>query len=234
MQQSRVKGRFTMFKAKSKFFSENSFSQYRVFLCAFVFILSAISGPIFSDQIFTNHNNDIIRIEVVKSTEEIDLKKSSDILVKSFMDAYEDVPLTELSAEFKSTGDVRRFYQKYFKEELEHFKHGNLYWVQAFVNDNLAGWATFELEPNEADAAYMNLLIVSPEYQGKSVGRHLVFSIRSEELFPNVKAINLLIRKVNKEGYKFYRKLGFFEFDYHRENFVDTSLLTGLRWEKSS
>ncbi len=212
-----------MDQIKSKFFHKSWF----------YLILSLVSTPILCDQIFTNDNHETIRIEVVKSAKDIDLKQSCDILVKSFMDAYEDVPLAELSAKFKSTGDVRRFYQDYFKEELEHFKHGNLYWVQAFVNENLAGWATFELEANEADAAYMNLLIVSPEYQRKNVGTHLVFAIRSEELFPNVKAINLLIRKVNTQGYLFYRKLGFFESDYQRDNFVDPSLLTGLRWVKS-
>ncbi len=79
---------------------------------------------------------------------------------------------------------------------------------------------------------YSLFAIVSPEYQRKDVGKHLVFSIRSDELFPNLQAINLLIRKVNTQGYLFYRKLGFFEFDYHRDNFVDTSLLTGLRWVK--
>jgi hypothetical protein len=36
---------------------------------------------------------------------------------------------------------------------------------------------------------------------------------------------------MRKDTY-FYYKLGFFEFDYQRDNFVDTSLLTGLRWEK--
>ena len=222
-----------MIRVKLKVFHKNSLCQYVLFFYSLCVALSIISTPIFCDQIFTNDNRDIIRIEVVKSPEHIDLEKSCDILVKSFMHAYEDVPLIELSTEFKSTGDVRRFYQNYFKEELEHFKHGNLYWIQAFVNGTLAGWATFELETNEVDAAYMNLLIVSPEFQRKGVGKHLVFSIRSEELFPNIRAINLLIRKVNTQGYLFYRKLGFFEFDYHRDNFVDTSLLTGLRWIKS-
>jgi len=191
-----------------------------------------ISASLFGDQIFEDKNHNEIRISVVKSVQNIDLDDSQDILVRSFMDAYEDVPLTELSPQFKSTGDVRRFYENYFKEELEHFKAGHLFWVQAFLNDKLVGWATFELEPQEANAAYMNLLIVAPEYQRIGVGKLLTFSICSEELFPNVTAINLLIRKVNVEGYNFYQRLGFFEFDYHRDNFVDTSLLTGLRWEQ--
>lgn len=192
-----------------------------------------ISTSLFGDLFFKDKNLNEIRISVVKSVEDIDLERSQDILVRSFMDVYEDVPLVELSPEFKSTGDVRRFYEKYFVEEFEHFKEGHLIWVQAFFNNKIVGWATFELEPQEANAAYMNLLVVDPEHQGIGIGTHLTFSICSEELFPNIEAINLLIRKVNVEGYNFYYKLGFFDFEYHRGNFVDTSLLTGLRWEKA-
>ena len=191
-----------MIQSNRKMFYKKLLCQCGLFFYSlgFTLALSIISTPIFCDQIFTNDNNDLIRIEVVKLPEQIDLEKSSDILVKSFMDVYEDVPLVELSTEFKSTGDVRRFYQDYFKEELEHFKHGNLYWVQAFVNETLAGWATFELEPNEVDAAYMNLLIVSPEFQKKGVGKHSLSPLDLEELFPNVREINLLIRKMNAQG----------------------------------
>jgi ribosomal protein S18 acetylase RimI-like enzyme len=199
----------------------------------FLLLTFFISFSLFADQIFQDKNQNEIRISVVKSVKDIDLEKSQDILVRSFMEAYEDVPLSELSSNFKSNGDVRRFYENYFQEELEHFKEGHLFWVQAFLNNKIVGWATFELEPLEADAAYMNLLIVAPEYQGLGIGRHLTFSIASEDLFPNIQAINLLIRKVNIEGYNFYYKLGFFECDYHRDNFVDTSLLTGLRWERN-
>lgn len=173
-----------------------------------------------------------IEIHFVKSAEEIDQVRSQEILVKSFMDGYEDVPLVDLNPDFKSTGDVRRFYEEYFHEEFGHFKEGHLTWVEAYFDSKLVGWATFELEPHEADAAYMNLLVVDPEFQGNGAGKELTFSIC--ELFPNIKAINLLIRKVNAGGYKFYYKMGFFDFDYERDNFVDTSLLTGLRWEKIS
>ncbi|MDR3624096.1 MAG: GNAT family N-acetyltransferase [Chlamydiales bacterium] len=198
------------------------------FFVSFCFISRLLCG----DQIFEGKDHDEIRISVVKQVQDIDLERSQEVLVRSFMGVYEDVPLIELSPQFKSIGDVRRFYESYFKEELEHFKEGHLFWVQAFLNGKLVGWATFELEPLEPNAAYMNLLIVAPEYQRMGIGKYLAFSICSEELFPNIQAINLLIRKVNIEGYNFYYKLGFFEFDYHRDNFVDTSLLTGLRWEK--
>lgn len=197
----------------------------------FLFLFLCIFPSIFCDQLFINNNGDVIRIHVVNSREDIDLVRSQEILVKAFMDAYEDVPLVDLSPDFKSIGDVRRFYENYFEFEFHHFNQGGIYWVQAFLNEKLVGWATFELEPHEENAAYMNLLIVDPECQKRGVGKHLVFSICSNELFPNISAINLLIRKVNTQGYQFYYNLGFFDFDYHRDNFVDTSVLSGLRWE---
>lgn len=204
-----------------------SFVQTFLYFTAFF-----VSASLYSDQIYTDASGNELRIAVVKNWEDIQLEKSQDILVKSFMTAYEDIPLVQLSPQFSSTGDVRRFYKNYFREELEHYKNGHLYWVEAFYNNELVGWATFELEPREENAAYMNLLVVDPSYQHKSIGRHLTFSICSDDLFPHVTAINLLIRKVNTEGYKFYYKIGFFNYDYQRDNFVDTSLLTGLRWEK--
>lgn len=177
--------------------------------------------------------NNEIQIEVVKSVKDIDLEKSQDVFIRSFMTAYEGIPLTELHPQFKSRHDVRSFYEAYFKDELNNFAKGRLFWVQAFLNNQLVGWATFELETHESDAAYLNLLVVSPEHQRKGIGKYLTFSICSETLFPNIQAINVLIRKVNLEGYNFYRKLGFFDSDYHREDFVPSHLLTGLRWEKT-
>ncbi len=170
-----------------------------------------------------------IEVIAVRSVEEIDQFLGKQILVKAFMTGYEDVPLLKLNKEFQSIGDVRRFYESYFESELEHFKHGGLIWIQAFEDKRLVGFSTFELEKNEKDAAYMNLLVVDPRYQGKGIGKQLTFSIRG--VYPNVLAINLLIRKVNVSGRKFYEKIGFFDFEVVRDNFVDVSLLTGLRWE---
>ncbi|MBS0634667.1 MAG: GNAT family N-acetyltransferase [Verrucomicrobia bacterium] len=173
-----------------------------------------------------------IRIHPVNSWQEIDTKSSQKILVESFMDGYEDVPLVELNPAFESIGDVRRFYEAYFFEEYERFKNDEVLWVEAYVDDVLAGWATFELEQNETNAAYMVLLTVSPHFQRLGLGKALTFSIR--ERYPHLEAINLLIRKVNKKGYSFYYSLGFFDYDYNRpDNFVDRTLLTGLRWSKN-
>lgn len=168
-----------------------------------------------------------IEMKFVKSVDEIDRVQGKDVLVNSFMKAYEDVPLSELNPDFKSIGDVRRFYEDYFESEFGHYVNGKLLWVQAFEGGRLLGWATFELESNHE--AYMNLLAVAPEYQKQGVGRRLVFSICNE--IPSIDTIHVLVRKVNVEGEKFYRHIGFSEFDYPREdNFVDPSLLGGYRW----
>lgn len=186
-----------------------------------------------ADQLYRDDSGNEIRIHVVSSWSDVDCKRSQEILVKSFMDGYKDVPLVDLNPLFRSIGDVQRFYEAYFDSEFGHFKEGHLIWTEAYVNDTLAGWATFEQEKHEQDAAYMNLLTVDPQYQRMGLGRYLTFSICSDELYPNTQAINLLVRKVNENGYKFYYKIGFFDYDYTREdNFVDTSLLLGLRWQR--
>lgn len=201
-------------------------------LATIFYVLFLLVTPLTADQLFTDKKGIEIRIAPVKTVEEIDHNRAKEILVKAFMKGYEDVPLVELNPKFTSIGDVRRFYEEYFENELEHFTHGSLTWVQAFEGNRLLGWATFELETNEPNAAYMNLLVVDPQEQGRRIGKYLTFSIQSEDLFPNVKAINLLIRNVNVEGKKFYERIGFKESTYKRDNFVDPALLSGLSWER--
>ena len=199
----------------------------------FILLCLWIVTPLFSDQFFLDKKGEKIRIAVARTPAEIVMDEGKNILVASFMTAYENVPLVELDPNFKSTGDVRRFYQNYFESEFAHFQNGSLIWVQAFIEEKLIGWATFMLEEN--DHAYMNLLAVDPCYQNRGIGKHLVFSICSEELFPHIEAINVLLRKVNLQGRLFYERIGFRDApDYlNKDNFVDNSLLIPIRWTKS-
>jgi ribosomal protein S18 acetylase RimI-like enzyme len=192
-----------------------------------------LTTSLFSDQFVIDKVGDTVRLIAVKTADEIILDKGKDILVRSFMKAYEDVPLAELNPSFKSIGDARRFYVNYFESELGHYKNCELIWVQAFIGEELVGWATFELEDN--DSVYMNLLIVDPSYQSRGIGKHLVFSICAEDLYPNTQAINALLRKVNEQGRLFYEKIGFsYCPEYQREdNYVDISLLIPIRWDSS-
>ncbi len=195
-------------------------------LLSFLFMVTQI----FSDHTWIDQEGREIRIVTARSIDAIDLTQGKDVLVRGFMLGYEDVPLTDLNPAFRSIGDVRRFYEDYFDSELEHYKHGELIWIQAFEGDRLLGWATFQEE--DRDALYMNLLVVAPEGQGRGVGKQLTFSILSPDLYPETKEIRLLVRKVNESGRQFYENIGFSPFDYNRpDNFVDLSLLTGLRWQ---
>jgi ribosomal protein S18 acetylase RimI-like enzyme len=176
------------------------------------------------------YSTENLRIVFPSKIEEIDSIAAKDLLVKTFMTAYEDVPLVDLDPHFKSIGDVRRFYEAYFDSELNHYKEGGLIFVLGFIENKLVGFATFEMEPYEKNGCYMNLLVVDKDYQGLGIGKNLTFSMLTK--YPKMKSINVLVRKVNLEAYAFYKKIGFFEHTIVRDNFVDPSLLTGMRWEK--
>jgi len=110
-----------------------------------------------------------------------------------------------------------------------------LIWVQAKIEECLVGWATFATEPEDADARYMNLLIVDPKFQGLGVGKSLVFSLKNLGIHPNLQRINLFVRKVNQRGYEFYDHLGFTKnLNYQRtDNHVQMKFLEALTWEAS-
>lgn len=152
-------------------------------------------------------------------------------LVRGFMKEYEEVPLKELNSDFKSVGDARRFYENYFEGELEQFKNMNRIWVNAFLDGRLVGFSTFEF--GDRNVVYMKLLVVDPDARRQGVGERLTFAIC--DYFCGVRQILLLIRNVNERGRQFYKKIGFSDFEYERDdNFVDTSFLTGLKWTKGS
>lgn len=161
------------------------------------------------------------RISRAFTTDDIDLDQAKQILVDSFVEQYKDVPLPELNPAFQSRADVTCFYEMYFESELQHFKHGELVWMQAFIDDHLVGWATFEIENDEA---YMNLVAIAPAHQRKGIGKALTFST-------NACKINLLLRNVNIGGRKFYEAIGFHKSDFVKPgNYVDNSLLTGFSY----
>ncbi|MCP5470306.1 MAG: GNAT family N-acetyltransferase [Chlamydiales bacterium] len=197
----------------------------RKFLLSFLII----TAPLLAQYRVTDRTGKKITIKVAHGVHDIDQVCGRDVLVRSFMAEYENVPLVDLNPKFKSIGDVRRFYEDYFDSELQHFANGELIWVQAFEGKKLLGWATFEME---RDAAYMNLLVVDPKAQRRGVGEALTFAILSGELYPNLKEIRLLVRNVNTGGRIFYERLGFTGFEYERnDNFVDMSLLSPMHWE---
>ena len=181
-------------------------------------------------------------IELVKNPCNIDKQAASFVLVESFIGEYEKYLLPhEISDGLTSWRDgdksVQRYYENYFETELDDFFRGELhYWVQAKINGSLVGWATFQREKSEANAVYMNLLVVHPEYQKMGIGEQLVRSLVNLDEIPDLNAIHLLLRKKNRGGRTFYSKLGFNpDPGYQRDdNFVDLELLEGFTWKKPS
>jgi GNAT superfamily N-acetyltransferase len=181
-------------------------------------------------------------IELVKNPRNIDKQAASFVLVESFIGEYEKyLSPHEISDSLTSWRDgdksVQKYYENYFKTELEDFSRGDLhYWVQATINGKLVGWATFQREKSETNAVYMNLLVVHPEYQKCGIGDQLVKSLVNLRESPDLNAIHLLLRTKNSGGRTFYSKLGFTpDPEYQRDdNFVDRELLEGFTWKKPS
>lgn len=180
-------------------------------------------------------------IALVKNPDLIDKESAKSILVRSFIAEYKNylVP-DEIDAALISWrgGDksVTKYYEDYFDEELKEFSHGKLdYWIQATIDGKLVGWATFQREKLDQNAVYMNLLVVDPKYQQMGIGEQLVKALMKLQEIPDLSAIHLLLRKKNRGGMRFYKKLGFIsDPEYKRENFVDVNLLSGLTWRNPS
>lgn len=186
--------------------------------------------------------NSVGKIQLVTNANHIDKMTARSVLVESFIGEYEKyLSPNDISDNLVSWRDgeksVRKYYEDYFKTELEDFSHGHLhYWVQATIDGKLVGWATFQREQSDQNAVYMNLLVVHPEHQNKGVGEQLVKALVNLREIPDLNAIHLLLRKKNKGGRIFYSKLGFTsDPEYQRDdNFVNLDLLEGLTWKNPS
>lgn len=178
-------------------------------------------------------------IERVKDPGVINQQAAKAVLVESFISEYGRYLLPEeispeLVSWYEGERSVRQYYENYFEQELAEFIKGDLhYWVQATVNGQLAGWATFQREKNNPHEVYMNLLVVHPDFQQMGIGQQLVHALTKLQVIPALSAIHLLLRSKNQGGRLFYSKLGFnSDPDYQREdNFVDLDLLEGFTWK---
>jgi ribosomal protein S18 acetylase RimI-like enzyme len=179
-------------------------------------------------------------IGLVGNPDDIDKEAARSVLAASFIGEYEQylkpADICPTATTWRE-GDhsVRVFYEDYFEKELEAFSQGRLhYWVQATISGKLVGFATFEREKSNPNEIYMNLLVVHPDYQGRSIGGQLVNSLIQLNVIPELSAVHLLLRKKNQGGRVFYSKLGFYsDPDYKRDdNFVELDLLEGLTWKR--
>lgn len=169
----------------------------------------------------------------------IDVTKAKLILINSFINEYrrylepEEID-SKLNCWFniEGTSSVEHYYSDYFDTELEDFKNGKLYWLEATIGRELVAWATYERHNTPSNSCYMNLLVVDPKFSRRGLGKQLVMAVPELKIFPKLRYINLLLRKKNQGGRVFYSKLGFKPNpEFKRENFVDTSLLEGWTLE---
>jgi ribosomal protein S18 acetylase RimI-like enzyme len=174
----------------------------------------------------------VLEIASIDDIENIDKQAARQVLVESFIGEYQQyLKPAEIDKSLDSWHEgedsVEQYYKNYFDSELREFREKKLdFWIEAKINGELVGWATFQMEGEKKNEAYMNLLIVSPKHQHKGVGQHLVHALTELKLVPPLSSINLLLRKKNKGGRVFYEKLGFKSNpEYHRDNFVDVNLL---------
>jgi len=198
---------------------------------------SSLATPNRSYHFSIKDSDSVGLIEIVRDPSQIDKKAARAVLVESFITEYEKyLSPSDISDDLTSWRDgdksVRQYYENYFQTEFDEFSRRELdYWVQATIDGKLVGWATFQREKIDKSEIYMNLLIVHPGYQKRSIGQQLVMSLINLQEISNLRAIHLLIRKKNQGGRIFYSKLGFnSDPEYHRENYVDLSLLEGLTW----
>ena len=186
---------------------------------------------LFPQTPLSDTSSDMIRF--VSDLAKIDKSAAEKILVDSFVTEYQKyLAPQDISSELTSWADVERYYKNYFKEELDDLSTGKVdYWVEAYLDEKLAGWATFSRENDTV--AYMNLLIVAPEQQGKSIGKALTFSLLQHPETKKIDTIHLLLRRLNKRARKFYEAAGFKEDpDYKKPgNFVDADKLVGFTWK---
>lgn len=177
-------------------------------------------------------------LKLIRHPIEINQAAAQSILVKSFIEEYkkylEPADIGEgLTTWYGGENSVQAYYEKYFETELEEFHEGKIeYWVEAYIDDVLVGWATFIKEQSDDHALYMNLLVVGPEHQGKGVGSKLVFAASELGITTELSAVNILLRKKNQGGLKFYEGLGFKRNEQYSRpgNFVDMKLLEPLTW----
>lgn len=207
-------------------------SPFRKIIFGLLFMFSFVAS---ADYSFVTQSGKHGTIELIENEKGIDMNSSKKVLVESFIHEYRQYLApqevdSKLKVWLKTDGkaSVEQYYDNYFEEEFAEFIKGGLFWIQAKVNNQVAGWATFREEEKEANSLYMNLLIVSPGFQKQGIGKELTYSLIRLGKFPNTKKINLLLRKKNQGGRMFYSKLGFLPNpSYQRENFVDLSLLEG-------
>lgn len=193
-----------------------------------LFILT-FSSLCFADLTVQDRDGHEVKL-VIASTDAL-LEKDREVFVSAFSNNYQDVPIQNLNPEFKTQGDVDKWLNDYFDEEEKLLRAEQIFYVRAYQDGKLIGWASFEKGKAKDSAAYVRHMAISPDYQRKGIGKQLLFSIKNDnDLLPNTQRIYLITRRLNTRAISFYEKHGFRESHYMRVG-LDSSRYVGFEWK---
>jgi len=130
------------------------------------------------------------------------------VFMKSFSEAYKDIPLVVLGV-----SNVENFLDQAFAEEesiITKEGHPGYFVTIAHYNEIVAGFASFDTE--DAHCYYIREVSMHPDFQHAGIGEQLILSakIHDNQLY----ALRLMTRRANVQACNFYKKLGFVESSY--------------------
>lgn len=155
-----------------------------------------------------------------------DLQEEEEMFVNAFCTAYKDQTPESLNTQGLSTAEWLR---TYFSKERAVIKaqQEKIYYVSAYHKDKVVGFAAFNQTENEHEV-YIRQLCVDPNYWGKGIGEHLVFSIGQQ--LPKTNKLVLVTRRINTRTRDFYiNKCGFTESNYTHERY-SPEVYVGFEW----
>lgn len=188
--------------------------------------------PTFADFVAQDHDgNDVQFVNVKKSD---NLKEARRLVIYSFLGNYRDIPLAELDPSFSTVGNVMDWFGRGFDREEDALLEDKNKCIQAFQNKRVIGFACFQKEPLEDKAVYVRLLAIHPDFQGKGIGKLLLFSVKTDkDLYPDTQALFLITRFKNEKAIGFYKKQGFIQSSYIHEEY-DKTKYVGFEWRETN
>ncbi|MCX6989736.1 MAG: GNAT family N-acetyltransferase [Chlamydiae bacterium] len=146
-----------------------------------------------------------------------------DLFLDSFLSNYKELGLT---AKDLGTDNIEQVLEGYWAEELASLQDGHVTWIVAKLEDEIIGYASFDRKDAPEDVV-LQLLCVSPGFQGRGIGSNLVYSITWAER--GIQKLSLVTRQANTSAIAFYKYLGFVESDsINKKANIDTKLCIQL------
>jgi ribosomal protein S18 acetylase RimI-like enzyme len=132
-----------------------------------------------------------------------DLKREEEIFIRSFSQAYNNLPPEALG-----TKNGIDFLKDMFESERKALneKKEEIYFFTVKINNTPIGLTSFN-RTNNPNEIYLRHLAIDPIYQKQGIEKILVFLCLKE--FPSTQKIIVATRKLNGAVQNFYTKLGF-------------------------